>query len=159
VGYLDAPFAEQTIVHGGRQSMPLAYDNSKSPFYSEASRSLGGPQDWTGHGATHLELWFHGLPATGSGPAQATPQTNTPAPLYVIVTDSAGKSQRVVHPNASATVLTAWTEWRIPLSDLTGIKLTAVLKLTLGVGDKNSPKAGGTGTLYIDDIGYGHPVK
>ena len=45
------------------------------------------------------------------------------------------------------------------MSDLTGVNLTMVQKLTLGVGDKNSPKAGGTGILYIDDIGYGHPVK
>jgi hypothetical protein len=159
VGYLTAPFAEQKIVHGGRQSMPLAYDNSRSPFYSETWRYVGGTQDWTGHGATHLELWFHGLPATGSGPAQATPQTNTPASLYLIVIDKAGTSRMVVHPNPTATVLTDWTEWRIPLSDLTGVNLTMVQKLTLGVGDKNSPKAGGAGMLYIDDIGYGHPVQ
>ncbi len=56
-------------------------------------------------------------------------------------------------------MLTDWTEWRIPLSDLTGVSLTTVQKITLGVGDKNSPKPGGTGVLYIDDIGYGHPVK
>ena len=116
-----------------------------------------GTQDWTARGATHLDLWFHGFPATGS--AQSTPQINAPAPLYVIVTDNAGKSQRVVHPNSSATILTNWTEWRIPLSDLTGVSLTIVQKLTLGVGDKNGPVPGGTGTLYIDDIGYGHPVQ
>ncbi|MCX5646625.1 MAG: discoidin domain-containing protein [Phycisphaerae bacterium] len=154
VGYMNAPFAEQKIVHGGRQSMPLAYDNSKSPFYSEASRYLGGPQDWTGHGATHLDLWFRGYPATG-----VTTPSNAPASLYLIVTDKAGASRMVVHPNPTATVMTDWTEWRIPLSDLTGINLTMVQKLTLGVGDKNSPKAGGTGMLYIDDIGYGHPVQ
>ncbi len=153
VGYLDAPFVEQTIVHGGHQSMPLVYDNSQTPFYSEATRSFAAAQDWTGHGATHLDLWFRGNPATGAK------QTNTPAPLYVIVTDKAGKSKTAIHPNPSATVLTDWTEWRIPLSDLTGVSLTTVQKLTLGVGDKTSPKPGGTGVLYLDDIGYGHPVK
>ncbi len=66
VGYLTAPFAEQAIVHGGHQSMPLAYDNRQSPFYSEAWRYLGGTKDWTGHGATHLDLWFRGYPASGS---------------------------------------------------------------------------------------------
>jgi len=30
VGYGEAPFAERTIVHSGRQSMPLAYDNAAS---------------------------------------------------------------------------------------------------------------------------------
>ncbi len=153
VGYLDAPFVEQTIVHGGHQSMPLVYDNSQTPFYSEATRSFAAAQDWTGHGATHLDLWFRGNPATGAK------QTNTPAPLYVIVTDRAGTSQTVVHPNPSATVLTSWTEWRIPLSDLAGVKLTAVQKLRLGVGDRDYPNAGGPGTIYIDDIGYGGPVK
>ena len=32
VGYMTAPFAEQTIVHGGKQSMPLAYDNTQVAF-------------------------------------------------------------------------------------------------------------------------------
>ena len=66
VGYMAAPFAEQTIVHGGKQSMPLAYDNSKSPFYSETTRDLGTAQDWTGNGATHMDLWFRGYPAMAS---------------------------------------------------------------------------------------------
>ncbi|MCX5646847.1 MAG: discoidin domain-containing protein [Phycisphaerae bacterium] len=153
VGYMNPPFAEQTIVHGGRQSMPLAYDNSKSPFYSEAWRYLGGTQDWTAHGATHLDLWFRGYPATGGT------RINTPTSLYLIVTDKAGSSKTVIHPNPSATVMTDWTEWRIPLSDLAGVSLTTVQKVTLGVGDKNSPAVGGAGTLYIDDIGYGHPLK
>ncbi len=63
VGYLQAPFAEQTIVHGGKQSMPLEYNNVKTPYYSEATRDLGTAQDWTGNGATHLDLWFRGYAA------------------------------------------------------------------------------------------------
>jgi hypothetical protein len=39
------------------------------------------------------------------------------------------------------------------------VNLSAVKKITIGVGDATSPKAGPTGMLYIDDIGYGHPVK
>jgi len=30
--------------------------------------------------------------------------------------------------------------------------------MVIGVGSKTSPKAGGTGTVYIDDIGYGRPA-
>jgi hypothetical protein len=85
--------------------------------------------------------------------------TNGPAPLYCVVEDKAGKSKMVVNANPSAANATAWTEWRIPLADLTGISAAAVKKLTLGVGDKTSPKAGAAGTMYFDDIGYGHPVK
>ncbi len=59
VGYFDAPFAERTIVHSGAQSMPLAYDNSASPFYSEAQRDLGG-MDWDVHGADTLRLFVYG---------------------------------------------------------------------------------------------------
>jgi hypothetical protein len=66
VGYNAAPFAETVIVHGGAQSMPLLYDNSKSPFYSETTRDLGTAQDWTGSGATHMDLWFRGYPAPTS---------------------------------------------------------------------------------------------
>ena len=40
VGYWQAPFAEQTIVHGGKQSMPFEYNNVKAPYYSEATRTF-----------------------------------------------------------------------------------------------------------------------
>jgi hypothetical protein len=40
-----------------------------------------------------------------------------------------------------------------------GVQTTAVKSLTIGVGNKAAPKAGGTGTVYIDDIGYGRPAK
>lgn len=62
VGYLDAPFAERTIVHGGQQSMPLQYDNTSSPFYSETERRWTAPQDWTIHGADTLLLHVRGNP-------------------------------------------------------------------------------------------------
>ena len=62
VGYLGAPFAEQTIVHGGTQSMPLAYNNSNSPFYSEAEREFSSTRDWTVGGVTDLSVWVRGYP-------------------------------------------------------------------------------------------------
>jgi hypothetical protein len=85
--------------------------------------------------------------------------TNGPAPLYLTVQDKAGKTKTVVNANPAASATAAWTQWKIPLSDLTGISLTTVQKITLGVGDKVSPKAGAAGMLYFDDIGYGHPAK
>ena len=62
VGYVQAPFAERTILHGGKQSMPLDYNNTASPFYSEAERSWDSPQDWTANGADTLTLYFRGNP-------------------------------------------------------------------------------------------------
>jgi len=64
VGYADAPFCEQTIVHGGEQSMPLFYDNSGLANYSEATMALGYPRDWTEQGVGVLSLWFRGHPAS-----------------------------------------------------------------------------------------------
>ena len=60
VGYLETPFAEKTIVHSGGQSMPLQYDNTESPFYSEAERQFTSPQNWTGNGADALRLFVAG---------------------------------------------------------------------------------------------------
>jgi regulation of enolase protein 1 (concanavalin A-like superfamily) len=334
VGYITAPFAERTIVHGGRQSMPLEYNNVKTPFYSEAERTFDATQDWTTNGADTLSLYLRGYPmafadsgngahtvsgggtdiggtadqfrfvykqlsgdgsitarvdsqtntntaaragvmiretldagsrhatlavtpgssvtllsragtngvtttttvtgglkapywlritrtgttlkaecspdgktwtqagtnltltlannvylglavtshaagqisvaefsnvyTTGTVTGQwqvlaigAAQRSNTAAPLYLTVEDKAGKKKTVTNTNASATMLMAWTEWRIPLSDLSsaGVNLAAVKKLTLGVGDRTSPKAGGAGMLYFDDIAYGHPIK
>ncbi len=64
VGYLLPPYAEQTIVHGGLQSMPLMYNNVGGVRNSEAALSLTAPRDWTQEGITELSLWFHGLPAS-----------------------------------------------------------------------------------------------
>ncbi len=91
------------------------------------------------------------------GPAQLT---NDPAPVYVTVQDSAGKSRTISHPDPSATLLSTWQEWRIPLSELSagGVKMTAVKKLVIGVGDREDPKPAGAGLLCIDDIGVGHPA-
>jgi regulation of enolase protein 1 (concanavalin A-like superfamily) len=345
VGYLQAPFAETVVVHGGSQAMPLEYNNVKTPYYSEAERTFDTPQNWTVSGADTLSLWVKGNPAkfvetapgqykvssssgdvwgtsdnfrfvykqlTGDGSISAkvvaitdatavwakagvmirnsldqdstyafmfptpdgrrafqnrfttggsarsahgnpgaitfplwvkverkgnqftasystdgktwtvqpatentgtdkspNPQTitmgstvyiglavtsnnaaagpcigqfsdvvttgtvtgqwiaanvgpnpaNDPAGLYMVVEDKAGKTKTVTHPDPAATTVSTWTQWRIALSDLAGINLAAVKKLTIGAGDKANPKAGAAGMLYIDDIGFGHPAQ
>jgi hypothetical protein len=349
VGYLQAPFAETVVVHGGSQAMPFEYNNIKTPYYSEAERTFDTPQDWTIGGADTLNLWLKGNPAkfvetvpgqykigsnsgdvwdtsdnfrfvykqlagdgsisakvvgiayadaavaspwakagvmirnsldenstyafmfptpdgrrafqnrfTTGGTARsahsnpgtitfplwvkierkgnqftasystdgktwtiqpATENTgadrspnpqiiamgstvyigmavasnnaaagpcigqfsdvvttgtvtgqwvaanvgpnpaNDPAGLYVVVEDKAGKTKTVTHPDPAATTASTWTQWRIALSDLAGINLSAVKKLTVGAGDKANPKAGAAGMLYIDDIGLGHPAQ
>jgi regulation of enolase protein 1 (concanavalin A-like superfamily) len=332
VGNLVAPFAERTIIHSGKQAMPLDFNNTKSPFYSEAEVTFAPLQDWTGYGVTDLSLWFRGNPVSymdkgngaftvgasghdiwdaaddfrfvykrlsGNGsvtvkvdslvntnvwakagvmiresltdgspmaymiqsyssgvsfgwrltananaasiPATAginAPQwvkltrtgnaftaqysangttwtdikntdgtvtsttinmagtvyiglcvtshntaatttaqfsgaattggvtgawqpvwigddpdlTNGAAGLYLAVEDSTGKSITLTHPDPTAANVSAWTEWKIPLNSLTGVNLARVKKLSLGVGDKKAPAAGGSGRVYIDDI-------
>jgi len=75
--------------------------------------------------------------------------------MYLIVEDKAGKKKTVVNPDAAAVAKGTWTQWKIPLADLSGVNAAAVKKLTIGVGDPASPKAGAAGMLYIDDIQYG----
>ncbi len=109
---------------------------------------------------------FSGAATTGSVTGAWQPawigddpdRTNDPASLYLVVEDKAGKKKTVGHPDPAATNLANWTQWRIPLSDLTGVNLAAVKKLTVGVGDRADPKAGGAGTLYFDDIQFGKPI-
>jgi hypothetical protein len=62
VGYDTIPYAEQTTVHGGSQSMPLSYNNTEGVAYSEAVRTFDEPQDWIIDGAETLTLFFRGYP-------------------------------------------------------------------------------------------------
>jgi hypothetical protein len=140
VGNFQAPFAERTIVHGGKQSMPMDYDNSKTPFFSEAVQEFSPLQNWTVNGVTNLTLYFRGVATNGAGS------------LYVAVGDSSNKVAVVTNSDAAAVQTETWTEWKIPLSSLTGVNLAKVKTLYIGVGDKKSPAAGGTGRIYIDDI-------
>jgi regulation of enolase protein 1 (concanavalin A-like superfamily) len=328
VGHFDPPFAEQTIVHGGEQSMPFYYDNSKSPYYSEAEHTFTPVQNWTDHNVDTLSLWFRGNPAayvetgtdafrisaagtdiggaadqcrfayktlTGNGSITAkveslamtngaakagvmirqtldadsknaamvvTPSSGAAAScrmytgditiqvnaggitapywvrltrtgdvfkaehsangatwtvlaeqyismlttlyvglcvtshdattptvaefsnvttagtvtgswqvaeigadhpgndaddLYVAIEDSAGKKAIVVHEDPEAVLATEWTQWSIPLSRFTGVSLSKVKKMYLGVGDSKNPAQDGSGLIYIDDIHVTRP--
>ncbi|MHC4206743.1 MAG: PA14 domain-containing protein, partial [Planctomycetota bacterium] len=59
-------FTEETIVHGGSQSMPLEFNNNKQGFanYSEAELTLTTTRNWTEEGVVNLSLWFRGYPAS-----------------------------------------------------------------------------------------------
>jgi regulation of enolase protein 1 (concanavalin A-like superfamily) len=79
-------------------------------------------------------------------------QSNQAEQLYVVVQDSANNSAVVKHPDPAATTFSTWTEWNIPLTDFAGVNMQAVKKMSIGVGDRANPQAGGEGTLYVDDI-------
>jgi len=146
VGYTEPPFCEQSIVHGGRQSAPLIYDNSAAS-YSEATADTANLQigrDWTSEGVKALVLWFYGDPA------------NTAAPMYVALNGSAV----VYHDNPDAAQRGMWTEWYIDLQAFAdrGVNLANVNTITIGFGDKTKPPAGGSGTVYFDDIRLYRPA-
>ncbi|MHC4175417.1 MAG: LamG-like jellyroll fold domain-containing protein, partial [Planctomycetota bacterium] len=128
VGYAEAPFCEQTIVHGGNQSMPLDYDNTGTAVTSEAGRTWDTPQDWTANGIKELSVMVRGQ------------ETNTADVLYVGIQDAAGKKAVLYHPGgADVVVATSQTEWATNLQDAAaqGVDLTRVKTLYLGVGDQN----------------------
>ncbi|MBP7053239.1 MAG: PD40 domain-containing protein [Phycisphaerae bacterium] len=346
VGYIDPPFAEQIVTHSVAQSMPLAYNNADSPFYSQAERTFLPAQDWTVHGADTLALYFRGNPLdflerpdgsiqlsgggvdiwdtsdqfrfackplrgdgsmtvkihslfashswakagvmirgsldpksayafmfptpdgrrafqtrntfgasavsvhsnvgivtlpvwlklerkghdlTGyysldgvkwivnqpdnanTGSNGANPATigmapdvyiglavtshnilmptiaefsdvsstgeitgpwqteaigveqpsNDPAPVYVAVEDDAGHAKTLIHPDPAASQTIEWRQWLVPLNEFAeaGVNMAAVRKMRIGVGHFDNPVAGGTGMIYVDDIGFGHPLS
>jgi hypothetical protein len=126
------PYAEQGIVHGGAQSMPYLYDNNLKT--SEATLTLVYPKDWTEEGVTKLSLWFRGTSA------------NAADRMFVALGNAV-----VYHDDPAATQIGGWNEWVIDLAAF-GVDLTNVNTITIGIGTKNSPAAGGTGTMYFDDI-------
>ncbi|MCP4263486.1 MAG: LamG domain-containing protein [Planctomycetes bacterium] len=132
VGHANAPFTEQTIVHSGSQSMPMAYDNAVGK--SEATLTLTSNRDWTINGVNTLTIWFRGDSA------------NAAETLYVALNGSA----RIDNDNPDAATRTSWTLWNIPLQAFTdqGVNLANVNSITLGL----SSVTGGTGIMYFDDI-------
>jgi hypothetical protein len=141
-GNLIPPYCEQAIVHGGSQSMPLFYTNEAGVTNSEVSMTLTAPRDWTLAGVVELSLWFRGS------------SNNATEPLYVSVANSGGAPSVVAHVDAGAAAIRSWTQWRIALQALSdqGINLGNVDKIAIGLGSKGGAAAGGTGTMYIDDI-------
>ncbi|MHC4330436.1 MAG: hypothetical protein ACYSWW_20205, partial [Planctomycetota bacterium] len=130
------PYAEQTIVRGGAQSMPFLYDNAVGK--SEATLTLTYPRDWTEDGVSILSIWFRGN------------SDNTAEQMYVALNDSAV----VNHDNPDAALTRSWTEWTIDLQSFAdqGVDLTNVNTITIGFGNRTNPVAGGTGMMYFDDI-------
>lgn len=139
------PYTERTVVHGGRQSMPYAYDITGK--YSEATLTLESPRDWTASDVKILTIWFHGDYA------------NDAAPIYIAIANVGGAPAVVTHDDSAATQIHGWTRWDIPLQEFAdkGVNLTDVDTITIGIGDKANPP-GGAGNMFFDDIGL-HPLE
>lgn len=129
VGHDMPPYAEQTNVNSGDQSMPFNYTNTGSAAFSEATRTFTPPQDWTAGGAQTLVLHFSGSPGNAAGQ------------LYVKVNGA----QATYTGDPIAFTRPLWTQWNIDLASL-GVDLASVNSVTIGVS------GAGSGKLFIDDI-------
>ncbi|MHC4700837.1 MAG: hypothetical protein ACYTFQ_09695, partial [Planctomycetota bacterium] len=91
------PYAEQTVIHGGAQSLIYSYDNAGKT--SEATLTLVYPRDWTEEGVTKLSLWFRGV------------SDNSAERMFVALNGNAV----VYHDDPAVTQTARWTEWVIDL--------------------------------------------
>jgi hypothetical protein len=130
VGHIEAPFAEQIIVHGDKQSMPLLFSNSGTVTVSEAELTLSPARDWTIGGVKTLSLWLYGDPE------------NTGGQLYVKV-----NGVKVAYDGDPADLAVAgWRPWSISLASFS-TNLKKVTSVVIGVEG-----AGASGRFFIDDI-------
>jgi hypothetical protein len=145
MGHTNSPFAEKVIVEHGRQSAPIYYDNTTTQAnYSQVTCTFDSTMNWQVNGADSIRLYYHGV-------ADQAAEN-----LYIALEDSTGKSAKVFAP-ADALGTTVWTEWVIPYSQFTGVNMTKIKKISIGVGDTPTPLKG-SGVVYIDNIGYGHSI-
>jgi len=90
VGYIESTSVEKDIIHTGKQSMPLQYDNdgtinegtdlekTGTLYYSEAECRWDEPQDWTREDVESLTIWFRG------NPAQVSSFVEEPSGIYTV---------------------------------------------------------------------------
>ncbi len=154
--------ATVAAIHGGLQAMKLLYDNdgtvnnpcdggnpttrltySKTEaLVAQLASDIGS--DWTVGGAKSLSLWFYG------------DVFNTIEPMWVQLTDASDNKAKVLYGTYADEDVNdmndaTWHEWLIGLEDFTGVNVSNVKSIAIGVGNESGP-AGGSGTLYFDDI-------
>jgi len=149
------PIMERAIVVGNRgQSLPVAYNNSGSfldiegkpvtATISEISRTFSPALDLAAGGATRLVLYIRGASANTVNTLEPTDNA------YLLLTDGVNTDDIQLLASADLTT-TTWKEVSIDLNTL-AVDRAKVTTITLGVGSRTAPQAGGTGTIYIDEI-------
>jgi len=125
--------------HDKAKTMKFDYNNTGAPNYSEAQTD-GIDYDWTIAGVKAVDIWYKGDANNTAEQMYAALEDNNSNPVAILVNSD---------PNIQSS---DWQVWHIKLSDFTGVNLANVKKFYLGVGDRSNPVAGGTGTVYFDDI-------
>jgi hypothetical protein len=126
--------------------MPIFFDNNQQGKlrYSEVEMTLSSRRDWTAEGVGVLSIWFQGV------------ASNAAEPMYVVLNGSAV----VTNDNPDTAQKTSWTRWNIDLQAFAdqGVNLANVNSITIGLGNRSNPVAGGSGMMYFDDIRLYAPV-
>jgi len=132
--------------HDEAQTMKFDYDNSSEPNYSEA-QTADVDYDWTIAGVLAIDIWYKGDANNAAEQMYTALEDNDSNPIAVVVNSD---------PNTIK--FSEWQVWRIKLTDFTGVNLGNIKKFYIGFGDRTNPVAGGTGTVYFDDIRL-HPTR
>ncbi|MHC4740664.1 MAG: LamG domain-containing protein [Planctomycetota bacterium] len=154
---------DMVYVHGGLQSMNYYYDNDGLVYspctmtetprphkYSRIEAQIatlpsGIGNNWTVEGVKALSLRFYGY------------ATNGVEPMWVQLSDGAkAVGNKVTYgdyegEDAGAIAEEKWCEWFIDMADF-GVNLSNAVSISIGIGTEGSTTAGGSGTIYFDDI-------
>ena len=137
-----------TVGHNQTHSLVFDYNNTgagSKPYFSEISSSALYT-NWTIASILSIDIWYKGSAA------------NSAEPMYAAIDRPGNTPFILVNPDPDAAKAADWTPWHIALSDFAGLDLSNVTKIFIGFGDRLNPQAGGTGTVYIDDIQL-HPRR
>jgi hypothetical protein len=130
--------------------MAVVYDNTAAPYLSAAS-SLSMPfdGDLACTSGAALSVWIYG------------DEGNSDESIYASLSDGTNTATAVL-PASGATQTADWTVWDIDVRDFTdsspALDMGNITSLTLGVGNPSAPAAGGTGTVYFDNVNV-YPVR
>jgi len=162
-GHLNVPYVETSIAYGGKQALPFYYDNDgfaalntaepnemiSIPTISEMVRVFESSMDWTsvdGDDTDSLVVHFHG---------SSDNNVKDSDHLYVGIEDTR-ENRAFVSYWDSPTVLNDafWHSWKINLMEFTEreVDIMNVNKMYLGIGQRDDPKEGGHGLVFIDEI-------
>jgi len=129
------------------------------PGISMASDVYVGLALTSHNAALTCEARFSNVQTTGTVTGQWQSQdigisSNSAESMYVAVGNSTGSPAIVYHGDPAPTQIDTWTEWAIPTQAFIdqGVDITDVDNISIGVGNRENPQSGGSGTLYIDDI-------
>jgi unsaturated rhamnogalacturonyl hydrolase len=129
-----------TLGDYGDNFMQLSYANGQSPYRSQTDYTFTASKNLTLNNAGYLSILVRGN------------ASNAADVMYVRLEDSNADSavQIMTEPNVVRTA--GWMELGFPLSEFTGINLTQIQKISIGVGLPDAATPTGAGTLRIDNI-------